>query len=81
MRTHCVQAVGVETDDNGRLVDRTGKPRDPSSLRAESIKDIAKQYGVSADAIFAANREIIGSNPANVPLGATLVIPDKIGGE
>lgn len=77
MRTHTVAPAGeIATDANGRLVDAKGNPRSPDTLRAESIKEVAKRYGVSADAIFAANRELIGSNPANLPLGATIVIPD-----
>jgi hypothetical protein len=82
VKTYTVQPAGeLVTNESGKLVDAKGAARSPDSLKAESLKDVAKKTGASADDIFAANREVIGSNPANLPLGAQLVIPDKNGGK
>ncbi len=43
--------------------------------RAETLEEIADRLGVDADELFAANRGVIGSDPANVAAGMVLAVP------
>jgi hypothetical protein len=78
MDTYTVQpAGGYETNEHGFVVDGAGKPKPIDTFKPETMKAIAAKLGVGADAIFAANRDVIGSNPANLAIGMVLAVPDK----
>jgi len=80
MDTYTVQpAGGYETNAAGKVVDAKGIEKPIDTFRPETLKQIASKTGVSAEDLFAANRDVIGSNPANLAIGMTLTVPAKAG--